>query len=60
MPTEVKEIYGNNMTSIWSGGVVYTYFQGPNDYGKQSNMLSDSSCYLHLTFKLYRLGKCLD
>ncbi|KAK2628875.1 hypothetical protein QTJ16_001978 [Diplocarpon rosae] len=31
--TEVGAIYGENMTSVWSGGIMYMYFQEANDYG---------------------------
>lgn len=31
--SEVEAIYGVNMTPVWSGGIVYEYFQASNDYG---------------------------
>jgi len=31
--TEVQAIYGTNMTPVWSGGVVYEYFEEANDFG---------------------------
>jgi 1,3-beta-glucanosyltransferase GAS1 len=31
--TEVQAIYGKNMTGVWSGGIVYMYFQEANDFG---------------------------
>jgi len=31
--TEVQAIYGKNMTNVWSGGIMYMYFQEANNYG---------------------------
>lgn len=31
--TEVQAIYSTEMTDVWSGGIVYEYFQETNNYG---------------------------
>ena len=30
---EVAYLYGSNMSAVWSGGIVYEYFQEDNQYG---------------------------
>lgn len=37
--TEVNALYGDTMAEIWSGGIVYMYFQEANDYGMFLNSI---------------------
>ncbi|RDW73792.1 putative glycophospholipid-anchored surface glycoprotein GAS1 [Coleophoma crateriformis] len=41
--TEVQAIYGSNMTNVWSGGIVYEWFQETNSYGLVSVNTAASS-----------------
>jgi hypothetical protein len=43
--TEVQAIYGTNMTNVWSGGIVYMYFQEANNYGMQTQHHMSLSSY---------------
>ncbi|KAG7802073.1 hypothetical protein KL944_002450 [Ogataea haglerorum] len=53
--TEVQAIYSDEMTDVWSGGIVYMYFQEENDYGLVSikdNTVSTLADYTNLKSEL--------
>ncbi|KAJ5622755.1 hypothetical protein N7490_011360 [Penicillium lividum] len=50
--TEVEALYGDEMTPVWSGGIVYMYFQNSNDYGLVS-VVDSTSVSKMADFKYY-------
>ncbi|KAL1303171.1 hypothetical protein AAFC00_006598 [Neodothiora populina] len=61
--SEVDALYGNDeMTSVWSGGIVYMYFQEANDYGLVSvsgNTVSTLSDFSYLSSRLATVSPSL-
>ncbi|SCU80548.1 LAMI_0B02894g1_1 [Lachancea mirantina] len=56
--TEIEALYGKHMSKVWSGGLVYMYFEEENDYGVV-RIISDTEVekledfdYLQQEFKL--------
>ncbi|ODQ79188.1 carbohydrate-binding module family 43 protein [Babjeviella inositovora NRRL Y-12698] len=49
--TEIATLFGSDMTNLWSGGIVYMYFEEANNYGLVS--LSGSSISTMVDYKYY-------
>lgn len=45
--TEVQALYGKDMYGIWSGGIVYMYFEEENQFGKSLLLLNCSSFHTY-------------
>ena len=43
---ETIVLYGKNMTDVWSGGIVFEYFQGVNKFGMYLSFLPNKSIML--------------
>ncbi|KAI9038183.1 glycoside hydrolase family 72 protein [Aspergillus affinis] len=53
--TEVDALYGDTMADVWSGGIVYMYFQEDNNYGLVSvdgDKVSTKADYSYLSKQL--------
>ncbi|KAM9899262.1 hypothetical protein OXX79_005829 [Metschnikowia pulcherrima] len=58
--SEVQAIYSTEMTDVWSGGIVYMYFQEDNDYGlvsiDSSGDVSTLSDFVNLKSQLAKIS----
>ncbi|KAF2835940.1 carbohydrate-binding module family 43 protein [Patellaria atrata CBS 101060] len=56
--TEVGALYGDEMTDVWSGGIVYMYFQETNDFGLvevNNNRVSTLADFDNLSSQMARI-----
>lgn len=56
--TEVEALYGDKMSDVWSGGIVYMYFQEENNYGKLPSLSFPPPSYCTCLTSSTRSGLC--